>query len=271
MDEKPTGSSDAFGLRRSAVGAFRITASNGLRIRLLDCMEGHVQRVYESIDATTNKQREAKRKAAGVVGGIVFQARGIVSMPWPKESSYRKVNTTLIDLLGFLADRVRAQLREQGKRHDLVDAVFALGDDDLVRIVARVEALEAFLGTDNGKNLLAGYKRAANILAAEEKKGALAGVDLDGAVNAALLKEPAEKALAAALAQAAPAAKAAVAREDFAGAMAALAQLRTPVDAFMTDVLVNADDKALRANRLKLLHAIRASLAEVADFSKIEG
>jgi glycyl-tRNA synthetase beta chain len=175
------------------------------------------------------------------------------------------------DLMVFLADRLKVQLRDQGKSHDLVDAVFALGDDDLVRIVTRVEALNAFLTTEDGKNLLAGYKRAANIIAAEDKKGALKGVYLDGAVDATLLKEPAEKALAAALNKAAPAAKAAVEREDFAGAMTALAALRGPVDAFMTDVLVNAPEQDLRANRLKLLNRIRESLSAVADFSKIEG
>ncbi|MES1158492.1 MAG: glycine--tRNA ligase subunit beta [Terricaulis silvestris] len=176
------------------------------------------------------------------------------------------------DFVAFLADRLKVQLREQGKRHDLVDAVFALGDDDLVRIVARVEALDAFLKTEDGANLLAGYKRAANILAAEEKKGrGLSEQDAAAGVQAALLKEPAELALATALAKAAPAAQKAVSTEDFAGAMSALSALRAPVDGFFEAVLVNADDNLLRRNRLLLLRDIRDALHAVADFSKIEG
>jgi glycyl-tRNA synthetase beta chain len=125
----------------------------------------------------------------------------------------------MLDLLAFLADRLKVQLRDQGKRHDLVDAVFALGDDDLVRIVARVEALDAFLKTEDGANLLAGYKRAANILAAEEKKQKWSAEEAKGEVDASKLAEPAEKALYDALAKALPAARAAVEKEDFAAAM----------------------------------------------------
>lgn len=174
------------------------------------------------------------------------------------------------DLLSFFADRLKVYLRDRGARHDLVDAVFALeGQDDLVLIVKRVEALSDFLGTEDGANLLAGYKRATNILRIEEKK------DGEGAFNAApdasLFAQDEEKALAAAIATATKAAKAAVAKEDFAAAMSALASLRAPVDAFFDKVTVNADDAGVRANRLKLLAQIRAALHEVADFSKVEG
>ena len=173
------------------------------------------------------------------------------------------------DLLSFFADRLKVQLREQGARHDLVDAVFALeGQDDLLMIVRRVEALGKFLDTDDGKNLLAGVKRASNILRIEEKKD---GKAYAGAPDAALLKEPEEKALAAAIEAAKSEAAAAVAREDFAAAMSAMARLRPTVDAFFDKVTVNADDKALRENRLKLLNEIRAATRAVADFSKIEG
>jgi glycyl-tRNA synthetase beta chain len=175
------------------------------------------------------------------------------------------------DLLAFLADRLKVQLRDQGKRHDLVDAVFALGDDDLVRIVARVEALDAFLKTEDGKNLLAGYKRAANIIAAEEKKGKWSAADADAELDASKLVEPAEKALHAALETALPQARAAVEKEDFAAAMKALAGLRAPVDAFFEAVLVNADDPLLRRNRLLLLSRLVEALSQVADFSEIEG
>ncbi|GJD36576.1 glycine--tRNA ligase subunit beta [Methylobacterium aerolatum] len=175
------------------------------------------------------------------------------------------------DLLAFFADRLKVYLRDQGARHDLVDAVFALpGQDDLLLIVRRVEALQAFLNSEDGKNLLAGYKRAANILRIEEKKD---GRAYDAAPDAALAAqgEPAERALAEALQTARTEASKAVEAEDFAGAMRALSTLRAPVDAFFTDVTVNAPDPKLRENRLALLNALRAATREVADFSKIEG
>ena len=175
------------------------------------------------------------------------------------------------DLLGFFADRLKVYLRDQGARHDLIDAVFALsGQDDLLMVVRRVEALAAFLDTEDGKNLLAGYKRAANILRIEEKKD---GRAYDSAPDAALAAagEPAERALAEALAKARETASAAVAREDFSGAMQALSTLRAPVDAFFQDVTVNAPDPKLRENRLTLLNALRAATREVAEFAKIEG
>ena len=173
------------------------------------------------------------------------------------------------DLLAFFADRLKVQLREQGARHDLVDAVFALeGQDDLLLIVRRVEALGKFLDTDNGKNLLAGVKRAANILRIEEKKD---NKSYTGAPDPALLSQPEEKALAAAIATARKDASAAVAKEDFAAAMTAMAKLRPSVDAFFDKVTVNADDKKLRENRLKLLNEIRQATRAVADFSRIEG
>lgn len=172
-------------------------------------------------------------------------------------------------LLAFFADRLKVQLREQGARHDLVDAVFALeGQDDLLLIVRRVEALGKFLDSDDGKNLLAGYKRAANILRIEEKKD---GKSYDGAVDAKLLTQAEEKALSAAVASARSEASAAIQKEDFAGAMTALAKLRPAVDAFFDKVTVNADDSAVRENRLKLLNQIRAATFPVADFSKIAG
>ncbi|GJE09317.1 MULTISPECIES: glycine--tRNA ligase subunit beta [Methylobacterium] len=175
------------------------------------------------------------------------------------------------DLLAFFADRLKVYLRDQGARHDLIDAVFALpGQDDLLMVVRRVEALQTFLDTEDGRNLLAGYKRAANILRIEEKKD---GRAYDAAPDAGLAAagEPAERALAEALGWARETASAAVAREDFAGAMQALSTLRAPVDAFFQDVTVNAPDPGLRENRLLLLNALRAATREVAEFAKIEG
>ncbi|MBN9596571.1 MAG: glycine--tRNA ligase subunit beta [Afipia sp.] len=172
------------------------------------------------------------------------------------------------DLLAFFADRLKVQLRDQGARHDLVDAVFALGgQDDLLMVVRRVEALGKFLDSDDGKNLLAGTKRASNILAIEEKKDKR---KFDGAPDASLFKVDEEKALAAAIAQVKLEAGAAVAKEDFASAMSAMAKLRPAVDAFFDKVKVNDDDAKVRENRLKLLNEIREATRAVADFSKIQ-
>jgi glycyl-tRNA synthetase beta chain len=173
------------------------------------------------------------------------------------------------DLLSFFADRLKVQLREQGARHDLVDAVFSLsGQDDLLMIVHRVEALGKFLDSDDGKNLLAGYKRATNIIRIEEKKDKR---EYTGTPDSKKYQLPEEKALAGAIDVAKKEASAAVAKEDFAAAMRAMVKLRPRVDAFFDKVTVNVDDKALRENRLKLLNEIREATRSVADFSKIEG
>lgn len=170
------------------------------------------------------------------------------------------------DLLAFFADRLKVALKDQGKRGDLVDAVFALGDDDLVRIVSRVEALTTFLATEDGTNLLQGYKRAANILKAEEKKGPLPTGE------PSRVAEPAEEgALFDALAALDPKLDAALAAEDFTGAMTALAAVRAPVDAFFVGVLVNSDIPAERDNRLRLLQQVQSAMGRVADFSLVTG
>jgi glycyl-tRNA synthetase beta chain len=174
------------------------------------------------------------------------------------------------ELLIFFADRLKVQLRDQGARHDLVDAIFALGSgqDDLLLIVRRVEALGKFLDSEDGKNLLVGYKRAANILRDEEKKDKKSYA---GEPDAKLLSAPEEKALAKAIETAEKEVAAALKKEDFEAAMSAMAKLRPPVDAFFDKVTVNADDKKLRENRLKLLDRIRKATLNVADFSRIEG
>jgi glycyl-tRNA synthetase beta chain len=171
------------------------------------------------------------------------------------------------DLLAFFADRLKVQLRDQGQRHDLADAVFALGDDDLVRVVARVGALETFLATEDGANLLAGYKRAGNILKAEEKKGPLP----TGASVAAAGAPPEESALISRLGEVEDQVAEALGREDFEAAMQALAALRAPVDAFFDKVLVNSDVAAERDNRLRLLAKVRDAMGRVADFSQVTG
>lgn len=239
IDEKPTGSKDPFALRRAALGVVRTILANELRIGLFDVLkEG-----YESLLLHS--------KAEGLETVFVGQSQ------------------CLIDLADFIQDRLKVALREKGTRHDLIDAAVVVGgQDDLVLLVRRVEALQAFLATEDGKNLLAGTKRAANILRIEEKKD---GITYAAAVDAALLTAPEEKALATAIDAAMPRIEAAIAAEDFAAAMSALAALRAPVDAFFEHVKVNDDDKLVRANRLNLLARIKQAAGLVADFSKIEG
>lgn len=271
IDEKPTGSSDPYALRRAALGVSTLLLCNDVRLGVRPTSVAHFARIR--VNQLENRRRieEAKQKGITKVTLLNEDPSGpVIQIHESSESGWHAQRAS--DLLAFLADRLKVQLRDQGKRHDLVDAVFALGDDDLVRIVARVEALDAFLKTEDGANLLAGYKRAANILAAEEKKGkGLSEADFKTGLDAKLLAEPAEKALYDALEAAIPKARAAVDKEDFAAAMKALAGLRAPVDAFFEKVLVNADDAALRRNRLLLLTRLREALSAVADFSKIEG
>jgi glycyl-tRNA synthetase beta chain len=236
IDQKPTGSKDPYALRRAALGVIRIVLDNSLRIRLLTLIETAIRKC---LLATGTKSPIAENH----------------SVP--------------ADLLAFFADRLKVQLREQGARHDLVDAVFALeGQDDLVLIVRRVEALAQFLDTEDGKNLLGGFKRAANILRIEEKRD---NKTYDKSPDERLYQLPEEIALARAVNVAKDEAGRAVAAEDFAAAMTAMAKLRPHVDAFFDKVTVNVDDPALRANRLKLLNEIRAATRTVADFSRIEG
>jgi glycyl-tRNA synthetase beta chain len=257
IDEKPTGSKDPYALRRAALGVIRIVLDNRLRVSLVDLFA-----------ATRNAWKADGNKAVaqGVEQWInQKQPESIREIVW---AAYDAYSGSLIR--DFFADRLKVQLRNQGARHDLIDAVFALpGQDDLLLVVRRVEALGRFLDTEDGKNLLMGYRRAANILRAEEKKdgaGAFAGRH-----DPALLVLSAEKDLADTLAAAGAAARERASREDFEGAMRALATLRAPVDAFFLDVTVNADDADLRLNRLRLLNELREAMHGVADFSKVAG
>jgi len=241
IDEKPTGSKDPYALRRAALGVIRIVLESGLRLQLTQLFENAVE--AQRLLAVSNTMRGDG-----------------VRLTWKSDSR---------DLLSFFADRLKVQLREQGARHDLVDAVFALGNqDDLLLIVRRVEALGAFLDTEDGVNLLAGYRRAINIIRDEEKKS---GEEYSGAVDPKLLSEPEEIALNGAIETAEKGAAAAVEAEDFAAAMTALAALRAPVDAFFDKVRVNAGDEAVRKNRLRLLNRIREAMLTVADFGRVEG
>jgi glycyl-tRNA synthetase beta chain len=231
IDEKPTGSKDPYALRRAALGVIRLIVENKIRLNLIPLVARHIA-TFVNAQASTDIDRKC------------------------------------IDLLAFFADRLKVQLREQGARYDLVDAVFALeSQDDLLTVVRRVEALGRFLDTDDGKNLLAGTKRAANILRIEEKKD---GKAYDGMPDVSLYRLVEEKALAKAIGQVKAEASTALAKEDFAGAMSAIAKLRPVVDAFFDRVKVNDDDSKVRENRLKLLNEIRDATRAVADFSKIQ-
>ena len=261
IDEKPTGSKDPFALRRAALGVVRNVLDVQSRLSLRRVGSNHIERLAQKDDSGRwIWGYDPASKYSNLDKGIVSSPQTLVAEP----------ASIANDLLSFFADRLKQVLRDQGKRHDLIDAVFALGEDDLVLIVKRVEALAAFLATEDGATLLAGYRRAANILKAEEKKGALPeGLKVDPAL---IGKGPAqEQALWKALEAAEAALEAPLKAEDFAGAMTALAGLRAPVDAFFEGVMVNDSDAKVRENRLALLIAVRGALHKVADFSKIEG
>jgi glycyl-tRNA synthetase beta chain len=258
IDEKPTGSKDPYALRRAALGVIRIILDNDVRLDL-----------WAPISHALSIYRQAGNKAvtAGVDSWISEQTR---SDEGPHESVGNVVQAFgASGLQDFFRDRLEGQLRQQGARHDLVRAVFSLADQrDLLVIVRRVEALGRFLDAEDGRNLLAATKRAANILRIEEKKDGRSYDEMPD-VTGFVLEE--EKALAAALSRASVAAGAAVNAEDFEGAMRVLAELRPAVDAFFDKVTVNAENPALRANRLRLLNMLRQATREVADFSRIEG
>ena len=230
IDERPTGSKDPFALRRSALGVIRLIIENGLRLPLAEIF------------------REANR---------LYADSGLPGHLEPQE------------LLDFFADRLKVHLKEKGVRHDLISAVFAVdGEDDLVRLLARVEALGAFLKSDDGENLLVAYKRAANIVRIEEKRD---GKTYANEFKPDLLVADEERNLAAYLDDATSGAREALAQEDFTGAMSSIARLRRPVDDFFDHVTVNCEEAKLRENRLRLLSRIDATLDQVADFSRIEG
>lgn len=272
IDEKPTGSKDPFALRRAALGVIRTVLSAGARLSLLDL-------IFLADRAFVSQHRETAAdgiRYADLISELThgaYATRSIARIMVTGSTNFTGAHLARLQMaplivLDFFTDRLKVLLRDQGQRHDLVDAVFALGDDDLVRIVRRVEALAAFLATDDGANLLAGYKRASNILRAEEKKGPVP----TGMVRTGLPNQPEEEvALAFAVGAARTAVETALDEEDFAAAMSALAGLRAPVDAFFEAVLVNSDVAEERENRLKLLGQVRDVMGQVADFGQIAG
>jgi glycyl-tRNA synthetase beta chain len=283
IDEKPTGSKDPFALRRAALGVIQTLMKNGLRLQITELLDARSAADGGVAPGSDAEDPDQIARTYAATPDAVPTGRG--------------QGASASALLDFFADRLKVQQREAGVRHDLIDAVFALGgEDDLVRLLARVHALQAFVATEDGANLHAGYKRAANILKKEDWHGIageiaqtgeedpLANVDdpdLAAVVGAKMAErrenalsytpEPAEKALMDALDTAGPRAAAAVEAEDFAGAMAALASLRAPIDAFFDSVTVNDADADKRRARLGLLARFRDAVHGVADFSRIEG
>ena len=279
IDEKPTGSKDPYALRRAALGVIRIVIENELRVPLRALFWQHFGSVArdEALARAITLLHPLNEQIATISASDIELAVKLEVLVSEKAKEVTKphlvqAHTYLrqtYDLIAFFADRLKVQLREQGARHDLVDAVFAVeGQDDLLMVVRRVEALGKFLESDDGKNLLAGVKRASNILRIEEKKDKR---EYNGAPDAKLYQLAEEKALAEAITAVKKEAAAAVGKEDFGAAMTAIAKLRPRVDAFFDKVTVNVDDKALRENRLRLLNEIREATRAVADFSKIEG
>jgi glycyl-tRNA synthetase beta chain len=241
IDEKPTGSRDPFGLRRAALGVIRLILESRLRLPLSDVFYTAVRQLPPALTLGTSD---------------IWESR---------------VNPLSAELLSFVAERLKVHLRERGVRHDLIAAVFSHAgerEDDLVRLLSRVEALSALLASEDGANLLTAYRRASNIVAIEERRD---NRPYDRDIEESLLRQPEEFALAQNLARARDGAERSLAREEFEAAMGHLATLRRPVDEFFEKVTVNCGDVALRENRLRLLSRIRATLNRVADFSQIEG
>ena len=304
----PTGSRDPFALRRAALGIIQLVTKQGLRVSVLATLvQAHYNLVFSALLECAKKNSDLGLRSEDrnfrdeIIGSrrIIYYGNQIVDVSdWVSNSSYDdSINfdsDNFDSMLTFFADRLKVQQREAGVRHDLIDAVFALGgEDDLVRLLARVHALQAFVTTEDGTNLLAGYKRAANILKkegfsaadiipADGEEDPLVMVDdpafegiADQMAHApsvpAYTPEPAEAALIAALESAGPQAESAIAAEDFTAAMAALASLRAPIDAFFESVTVNDADANKRSSRLALLDRFRAAVHKVADFSRIEG
>ena len=282
IDERPTGSRDPFALRRAALGVIRIVTTVQLRLPLTRYIDAQLMR-FEAADNSdaSDDQRDMMEQIAreiarhGVLGAAfhtVMEALGI------KEHDHDGALLTGVrdrlakisaDLLGFFHDRLKVHLRDEGLRHDVIDACLAMpGNDDLTQVVARARALGDFLATEDGENLVLAYRRAANILSQAE---AADGVEYSFGADIKFADDPTEKALFAALDQADQDIKTALAAEDFAAAMTGIARLRAPIDAFFEAVQINTDNQIVRRNRLNLLARIRDICLSVADLAKLEG
>ncbi len=282
IDEKPTGSKDPYALRRAALGVVRIILENDVRLDLRTLLQIGIfkelskdisKKQHSELDGVTN----VINKVAADNNYTVKEKKNFLDLADKLfESAKAEISKSIgdclapmmrksYDLLTFTLDRLKVYLRDQGIRHDIIDAVFANGEDDLVAIVNRVKALQAFITTPEGENLLAGYKRAANILKAEAKKG-----DLPEGMPSRP-DEPYGAAVFDALQIASTEIDAALAGENYQAAMQSLAKLRSPVDVFFTEVQVISDDTAVKENNLRLLGLIRDTAQKIADFEAIQG
>ncbi|MCO6382737.1 glycine--tRNA ligase subunit beta [Oceanicola sp. 502str15] len=275
IDEKPTGSKDPFALRRAALGVIRLVLGNGLRLHLDRLIDAQLLRHQIAPDDTKAAAlRDALLAEIAQHGVFGAAARAVIdgiegdAPAWIEKVTAHSPDTS-DDLLAFLHDRLKVHLRDQGIRHDVIDACLAMpGKDDLTLLVKRAEAVQAFLSTDDGENLVQGFKRANNILTQAE---AADGVEYSFGPDIKLAEAAEEKALFEALDAAEPAIASALEAEDFAAAMARMAALRAPIDGFFDGVQVNAENEILRRNRLNLLHRIRETCGKVADMSRLEG
>jgi glycyl-tRNA synthetase beta chain len=258
VNEKPTGSKDPFALRRAALGVIRVALENNIRLNCVPFIDSQVDRILSQMHERRLKSAKLKSDPTVIATGKAL-----------KDFKGEKVSVNAVDLLSFLADRLKVALRDQGIRHDVIQACFELGgQDDLVLLVNRVRALQDFLATEDGEHLLTGYRRAANIVEIEERRD---GVEYSYPPDAKFAELPEERALFAALNAAEPAIAAALEAEDFAAAMAAMAKLRPVIDAFFDKVTVNAENPIVRRNRLCLLNRIRKVMRQVAVWEAIEG
>ncbi|MBF9035673.1 glycine--tRNA ligase subunit beta [Rhodobacterales bacterium HKCCE2091] len=276
IDEKPTGSGDPYALRRAALGVIRIVLSGGLRLHLDRLFDAQILRheIGEQPDSALTALRDRILRAIANDGVFGSAARAILdeiggdAPDWIDRIAGHEADVS-DDLLSFFHDRLKVHLRDEGIRHDVIDAVLAMPNrDDLWLVVNRARALQDFLSTPDGENLVLGYRRAANILAQAEEKD---GVEYRFGADRKFADDPAETALFDALEAARPQVDAALEAEDFAAAMGAMATLRPPVDAFFEAVQINADNEILRRNRLNLLHEITEICTRTADLSKLEG
>ncbi len=283
IDEKPTGSKDPYALRRAALGVIRLVLENDVRESLKALCERAVSQnfldmYYRLVGEEYDDVTQAAEKLFGKdLAGVFEAALGATVPAYDYESALEFSETRLGDvhvgeaenLLSFFHDRLKVFLRDQGIRHDVIDACIAMeGNDDLTLLVKRARALEAFMSSEDGENLLQGFKRANNILSQAEEKD---GVEYSYGADKKFIEDAAEAALFDALAANEGAISSAIEAEDFAAAMGGMAALRAPVDAFFEAVQVNSDNQVVRRNRLNLLSQIRKVCGQVADLSRIEG
>lgn len=291
IDEKPTGSKDPFALRRAALGVIRLVLDNHLRFNLLNTIQQGTKMVQKQRFLAAMEDTEADYEKAAAILGVSadtlkknknairsdllsaedkeVELQKLYEMMPAMEAAAQKLFAADADLLAFLHDRLKVHLRDQGIRHDIIDAVLAQpGNDDLVQVVNRATALNDMLKTEDGQNLTQGLKRAGNILAQAEDKD---GVEYSFGADQKFAETDEERALFKALDTAEPAIKGAMEAEDFPAAMSAIAGLRAPIDAFFETVQVNTDNQIVRRNRLNLLSRIREAGRQIADFTRIEG